>query len=114
MKKNIFKVLLASIVVLLASCRANMPVSQQGGKDDVGYLLFTSASNQKNFDVEVTLDNAKTFTATTVKARKANRRGTQYSVSTGRHDITVKKDGKVLYQKAIMMSAQEVKQIQLP
>ena len=115
MKKKYIMMLLASVViVLMASCRAHYPVAQQGGKKDIGYLLFVSSGNNSNSEIEVTLDNGTVFTAKTVKSKKANRRGTQYSVSTGRHHITVKKEGKVLYQKNIMMSPQEVKQIQLP
>jgi len=110
-----FVMLVASTaIMLISSCRAHYPVAQQGGKEDVGYLLFVSASNQPNSEIEVILDNGTTFLAQTIKAKKANRRGTQYSVSTGRHQITVKQNGNILYQKNIMMSSQEVKQIQLP
>lgn len=115
MKAKSIKMLLASLFVLtLAACKANYPVAQQGGKEDVAFLLFVSASNQSNSEVQVTLDNGTPFTAVTVKAKKANRRGTQYSVATGRHHLVVKSQGNVLYEKEVMLSSQEVKQIMLP
>lgn len=115
MKSKTLLFLVASLVVmLLGSCRAHYPVAQQSGKEDVGYLLFISEGNRSNSEVEVFLDNGTSFTAKTVKAKKANRRGTQYSISTGRHQITVKQGGKVLYQKELLISTQEVKQIKLP
>ena len=45
MKKLIisFAVLL---VVLLTGCKANMPVAQQSGKEDIAYLLFVSQSGE--------------------------------------------------------------------
>ncbi|MCF0183329.1 MAG: hypothetical protein HUK01_03220 [Bacteroidaceae bacterium] len=112
--KNIYiKVLLGMAVVLLASCRVHNPVAQESGKEDMGYLLFVSVGNNDNYDLDVTLDD-KTFKARTVKAKKAGRRGTQYGITPGVHTIKVMSEGKLYYEKKIMVSAQEVKQIELP
>ena len=108
----------SAITVLITSCKAHYPVAQASGKEDIAYLMFVSAGIPSDTDIEVevdvTLDNKTNFKAKIVPSEKANRWGTQYSVTPGRHDIVVKKGDKVLYQKSIMTSAQEVKQILLP
>jgi len=114
MKKNsvVFSCLLA---ILLTACKANMPVAQQSGKEDVAFLLFVSQSGQYHKkDLTVSVDN-QTYTAQGVKSKTSNRRGTQYSAPTGTHQLTVKSaDGQTLYSKKVFLSAQEVKTITLP
>lgn len=114
MKRNIPLVITTAIVLLLSACRAHMPVSQQSGKDDTAALIFVSASNRGTHEITVTLDDKNTFTATTVKSRKAIRRGTQYTVKTGTRKIKVTDKGQVVYEKKIFLSAGETKEIQLP
>lgn len=95
-------------------CRAHMPVEQQSGKEDAAYLLFVSQGNEyKNQIVQVDIDGQQ-FDAQVVKQKTSMRRGTQYSAPTGNHQLTVKKDGNVLYSKKVFLSAQQVKQIILP
>lgn len=106
--------MLLATPLLLASCKANFPVAQQSGKEDMAYLLLVGQNQYAGKDVQVTLDGAEPFTARVVKAKKANRRGTQYGIATGTRDIKVTADGKVIYQKKIFVSTQEVKQILLP
>lgn len=48
------------------------------------------------------------------KKKKSNRKGTQYSVATGKKEIKVEKDGKIIYKKIIFLSNQETKKIVLP
>lgn len=106
--------ILLTLPVLLMACRAHYPVAQQSGKEDMAYLLFVSPKEHSGDNVQVVIDDKTNFTAKVVKARKANRRGTQYGISTGRHKITVSHKGQILYQKEIFVSSQEVKQINLP
>lgn len=103
-----------TIASLLMGCKANFPVAQQTGKEDMAYLLFVGKKEYGGKEVQVTIDNAEPFTAKVVKSKKANRRGTQYGIGTGARDIVVRCDGKTLYQKKIFVSTQEVKQIILP
>ena len=112
MKKAIFCII--AIASLLTGCKANFPVAQQTGKEDMAYLLFVGQKEYAGKEVQVTIDNAEPFTAKVVKSKKANRRGTQYGIGTGNKNIVVKCDGKTLYQKKIFVSTQEVKQILLP
>lgn len=112
MKKVIFGMF--AMASLLMGCKANFPVAQQTGKEDMAYLLFVGQNEYGGKEVQVTIDNAEPFTAKVVKSKKANRRGTQYGIGTGARNIVVKCEGKTLYQKKIFVSTQEVKQIILP
>lgn len=106
--------MLLTIGTLLVSCKANFPVAQETGKEDMAYLLFVGQKQYGGKDVVVTIDNAAPFTAKVVKSKKSNRRGTQYGVATGTRDIKVTSNGQTIYQKKIFVSTQEVKQIVLP
>lgn len=106
--------MLLVLPLLLAACKANFPVAQESGKEDMAYLLFVGQSQYGGQEVEVTIDNATPFTAKVVKAKKSNRRGTQYGIATGTRDLKVTANGQTIYQKKIFVSTQEVKQIQLP
>ena len=112
------KVLLSLIAIasLMMACKANYPVAQQSGKEDMAYLVFVGPlktyGNGSKF-VQVDVDGTK-FDAKVVKPKTANRKGTQYGVSTGRKNITVKFNGQIIYQKQLFLSSQETKIINLP
>ncbi|MBQ8889205.1 MAG: hypothetical protein IJY59_06935 [Bacteroidaceae bacterium] len=113
MKRTLFFIVLG-LALVMVGCKANYPVAQQSGKDDVAFLLFVSASNQSSQIVDVTIDGNTTFEAKTVKAKKANRKGTSYAVATGRRRLKVEKEGQTLYEKEVFLSTQETKIITLP
>ena len=106
MKKSLLFIF--GLALLMAGCRAHLPVTQQGGKEDVGQKVYGGK------EVQVCVDDAAPFTAKVVKAKKASYKGTQYSVATGSRNLKVTCDGKTLYQKKIFVSTQDVKQIMLP
>ena len=106
--------ILLFLPLLLFGCKANFPVAQQSGKDDIAYLLFVSPKVYAGTDVQVTIDDSQSFTAKVVKHKNSNRKGTQYGVSTGTRSLTVSAKDKILYQKKVFLSSQEVKQIILP
>ncbi len=105
---------LFAVLALLVGCKANYPVAQQSGKEDMAFLLFVSGNEYAGQEVQVTLDDAQPFTAKVVKQKKALRKGKQYGVKTGTRSLKVTCEGKVLYQKKVFLSTQEVKQIILP
>lgn len=111
MKKRL---ILFVLPLILFGCKANLPVAQQGGKEDIAFLLFSSPKEYAGKEVLVTIDESQAFTAKVVKLKKANRRGTQYGVSTGTRSLKVEHEGKILYQKKLFLSTQEVKHITLP
>lgn len=99
--------------MMLYGCRAHYPVAQESGTDDAAYLLFISTSNSGNHEVDVTIDDTS-FKAKTVKAKKSNRRGSQYKVNPGTRKLKVIDNGSVVYDKTIILSNQETKKIELP
>jgi len=109
MKKIAF--VFAALAFVMSGCRA--PIAQQGGKEDMAYLLFISPKQYAGKTVQVSVDETS-FDAQVIKNKRAKRKGKQYGISTGNRSIKVTSGGKVLYQKKIFVSAQEVKQIQLP
>ena len=106
--------LLFAIPILLTGCRAHFPVAQESGKEDIAYLLFVSPNQYAGKEVQVKVDNNAPFTAKVVKAKKANRRGSQYGIAVGTRTLTVSYNSKNIFQKKIFVSTQEVKQITLP
>ncbi len=106
--------MLLLVPMLLSACRAHYPVAQESGKEDMAYLLFVGTKEYGGQEVEVSIDNAAPFKAKVVKSRVSNRKGTQYGIATGARSIKVSANGKVLYEKQIFVSTQEVKQIVLP
>ena len=102
------------IALLLAACKANYPVTQQSGKEDMAFLLFVSPGEYGGKTVQVMVDELEPFEARVVKAVKSNRRGTQYGIAMGRRELKVVYQGKTIYQKEIFVSSQDVKQIVLP
>ena len=74
MKKVIF--CMFAIASLLTGCKANFPVAQQTGKEDMAYLLFVGQTAYGGQEVQVTIANAEPFTAKVVRPKKAHRRGT--------------------------------------
>ena len=107
-------ILLFVIPILMAGCRAHLPVAQESGKEDIAFLLFVSPNQYAGKDVQVKIDDNTPFTAKVVKEKKSNRRGSQYGITTGARTITVSCNGKDIYHKKIFVSTQEVKQIILP
>ena len=112
MKKALMYICGAALIIV--GCKANFPIAQQSGKDDMAYLLIVGQNEYGGKEVQVSIDNAVPFNAKVVKAKKSNRRGTQYGIATGTRNLKVSFNGKTIYQKKIFVSTQEVKQIMLP
>ena len=115
MKAKLFFSCLA-MASLLVGCKANYPVAQQSGKEDIAYLVFVGPKQtygNGSKPVQVDVDGTK-FDAKVVKPKTANRKGTQYGVATGRRNISVTFNGQTIYQKQLFLSSQETKIINLP
>lgn len=100
----------------MVGCKANYPVAQQSGKEDMAYLVFVGPSETYGNGsklVQVDIDGVK-FDAKVVKPKTANRKGTQYAVATGRRNIKVTFNSQTVYQKQLFLSSQETKLINLP
>ena len=115
MKTKVFLSLI-TIACLLIGCKTNYPVAQQSGKEDMAFLVFVGDKNvygDGKKTVQVTVDDTQ-FDAFVVKPKTANRKGTQYGVTPGRRNLTVRFNGQVVYQKQLFLSVQETKVINLP
>lgn len=115
MKKRLIFTMFA-ITCFLVSCKTSFPVAQQSGKEDIAYLVFvgpkeTYGNGSKLVQVDV---DGNLFDAKVVKPKVANRKGTQYGVTTGNRHVTVKFQGKTIYSKQLLLSSQETKIINLP
>lgn len=107
------KLFICSILIcLFVGCKA--PIAMQSGREDIAYLVFVSPKTYWNKEVNVSIDNETNFEAKVVKAKRSNRWGRQYGISTGRRNIKVSYEGKTIYQKEIFVSSQETKVITLP
>lgn len=106
--------ILFTLTLLLFSCKANYPIAQQSGKEDIAYLLFVSSHEYAGKEIQVTIDDIETFDAKVIKQSKAYLKGSQYGVRTGAHSLKVNYKGKTIYQKKVFVSPQDVKQIILP
>ncbi|MBD5327509.1 MAG: hypothetical protein HDR99_03445 [Bacteroides sp.] len=98
----------------LNSCRTSMPIGEQGGKADVGYLVITSEKKCVNKPVEVNINNGETiFTAKPVKPSQSKSNGKAYQIITGKKSIVVMNGNEIVYQGVIMLYPQETKIINL-
>lgn len=98
---------------VLGSC-AKYPVEQAGGQEDVAYLLFVSMDKLAGQEVSVSVDGKTSFMANVIKQKNTRRKGVQYAIATGARSVVITYEGKVVYQKKLFLSSQEVKQIILP
>ena len=103
-----------SLVLLMTGCKVSYPVAQQSGKEDVGYLLLIGNKEYAKKTVSVYLDNEPPFQVKVIKAKDSNRKGTAYTIATGRRSIKVEYNGQIIYSKELFVSTQETKQIILP
>ena len=111
MKKTL---ILIALPLMLLSCRANFPVAQQTGREDIAYLLFVSPNEYAGKKVSVFIDDEQPFVVEVVQAKKASWKGIQYAVKTGTRLLKVSNGDRTLYNKKIFISSQEVKQVILP
>ncbi|MDE6121827.1 MAG: hypothetical protein K2F76_01170 [Duncaniella dubosii] len=109
----LLSVISALSLLTFTSCRTSFPVSQDGGKSDIAYILIASAGNNKG-NVDVYIDSSKPFSAKIVKERDAHQKGTSYVVSPGKHEIKIKKNGELIKTQSVFLSQQETKIILIP
>ncbi len=100
-------------LVLAFSCKVGM-ISESRGKAQEAYIQFIQTQTKYENGVSVSIDNGTIFIAKVDKQTKRGVTGNIYTIPTGRHRISVKVDGRLLYEKEIFTSSQETKQISLP
>ncbi len=101
------------VIILLSACKVGM-ISESKGKAQEAFLQFVQTQTKYENGVEVTIDNGSTFNAKVDKQTKRGVYGNTYAIPTGKHHLTVKSAGKILYDQEIFTSSQQTKQISLP
>lgn len=106
------KLLVAICCTLLASCKVGV-VTQSQGLSDQGYLLLVTS--EKKQIVDVTIDDGTPFEATVNKEKRGKIHNTSYALNTGkRHIVITSKQGEKLFEKYVIINAQQTKKIILP
>jgi hypothetical protein len=113
MKKSFF-ILVAVISFLLTACSVGN-VTKSGGVENQGYLQFIQGGDTKYSDgVTVYIDSEPAFTAVVDKIKKYRVKGNTYIVKTGTRHLKVVYKDKTLYEKDVIITTQETKQLNLP
>lgn len=110
MKKIIY--ILAVGLIFMTGCTGIKSVSK--GLENESYLEFIGKPSLYSGGVDVTIDGKNTFNAEVNKGTSKRPKGKVYSMPTGRHSLSVKYNGELIYSKEIFISSQETKQILLP
>lgn len=106
------KILFIIITLVAGACGAYQTTS--GGKDDVGFLLLVGDPAKYKAGVLVSTDNAKPVIVEVAEDGKLSRTDNRLKVPTGKHDIKITYQGKVVYEQNIIVFIQETKKITLP
>jgi hypothetical protein len=104
------KLMFIAMVLLLSSCATGVKTTSSGLENDA-FLEFVGTPNLYIGGISVTIDNSYTFTAKVKKDHADRPKGKVYAISTGKRDVSVSYEGRVIYQKTIFVSAQETKKI---
>jgi hypothetical protein len=113
MNKLIYFTFICLMIFAVNNCTTGSS-SISKGLDNISYLEFVSASNADYGNgVDVAISDKK-FMAKVNKSNEKPRKGTVYSIPTGKQIVTVTHNNKVIFSRQIFISAQETKQIILP
>ena len=116
MKRLVLTLIIAIAAIALTGCKSQGVYSVNSGKADVGAVCFAASSS---YDILVDIDGTQYNTSTVKKIAHKSRRDiqntakTQIMLAPGRHHVKVIREGKVVYQKEIFLSATETKIIEL-
>ncbi len=110
MKKQIW---LLIIPFILAGCSVGR-TSESKGLDNEAFLQF--AGDQKKYEtgVDVFVDNNAPFKAKVNEINSRSVKGDVYVIKSGARHVKVACNNQVLYDKDIVVSSQETRQIKLP
>ncbi len=101
------------IVFAISSCKVGM-YSEAKGKPQEAYLQIIQSQTKYPDGVEIIIDEQPPFIAKVDKEKKMKVKGNLCTIPTGRHRLRVLDKGKLVFDKEIFTSSQEVKQIQIP
>jgi len=110
--KKLLYVTAILLTVFVIGCKGVKTLS--GGEDNISFLSFIYNTHSYPEGVDVTIDDKTTFVAKVNKPQFKPSRDNVYSIAPGRHTLSVKNDGTIIYKQEIFLSTQETKQITLP
>ena len=105
--------LLLIIPLILAGCSVGRTTTTRGIENE-SYLQFVQGQEKYSDGVDVFIDNNEPFKAKVDKIKKQTVKGNIYTIKSGTRQLKVEYKGNVLYEKKVVLSSQETRQIQLP
>ncbi|MDR0798327.1 MAG: membrane lipoprotein lipid attachment site-containing protein [Dysgonamonadaceae bacterium] len=105
--------LLAVIPLILAACSVGRTTESRGLENE-SFLQFVQGQYEYPDGVQVYVDQLPPFTAKVNKVNGRTVKGNVYTVTSGTRHLTVAYKNTVLFEKEVVLSAQQTKQIQLP
>lgn len=104
---------LSLFLIAFTSCKVGY-TSEARGKTPEAYLQFVQTQTVYEQGVTVTIDGKTTFNAKVDKETRRGVKGNKYAIAPGRHQVKVIFGDKLLYEREVFVSSQELKQITLP
>jgi len=111
MKK--YLLLLVVFPLIFAGCKVGR-ITESRGLENESYLQFIQGQGKYNEGVDVFVDNIAPFKAKVDKVNSRTVKGNVYTIKSGTRHLRVEYKGQVLYEKDIVLSSQETRQVQLP
>jgi len=109
---KIAKYLILPLFVLLISCGGTKTSSQ--GLNNESFLEIIGTPSMYSNDVDVVVDDNKSFKAKVYKDKVGRMRGEVYAITIGKHLIKIYSENKIIYNQQIFVSSQQTKKIIIP
>ena len=106
------KYIILPLFIILISCGGTKTSSQ--GLNNESFLEIIGTPSLYSDDVDVVVDDNKSFKAKVYKERAGRMRGEVYAITTGKHSIKIYSKNKVIYNQQIFVSTQQTKKIIIP
>jgi hypothetical protein len=111
MKK--YLLVLCILPLILCGCRVGRTTEVRGYENE-SYLQFVQGQQKYPEGVEVFVDDLPSFVAKVNKMNDRKVKGNVYTVKSGTRYLKVVYEGEVLFEKQVILSSQQTRQIQLP
>jgi len=105
--------LLLLIPIVLAGCKVGRTTEVKGLENE-SYLQFVQGQQKYSEGVDVYVDDLPTFKAKVVKQNDRTVKGQVYTVKSGTRQLKVIYKENVLFDKKVVLSSQQTRQINLP
>jgi hypothetical protein len=105
--------LLLIIPLVVLGCRVGRTTESRGLENE-SYLQFVQGQQKYSEGVEVFVDDLAPFKAKVNKVNDRTVKGNVYTVKSGTRHLKVVYKDKVLFEKEVVLSSQQTRQIQLP